>query len=156
MVVSTSVMFLDMLSEAIRRKGQTEPILEFEICEYNGSVKSLEERSNRIRHFNSASSGPKVLLMSATSGGTRLNVTGASHIIICEPFWTLGDKVQIVGRCHHLGQKKTLHIWDIFAGTSEIDVMLGGSAQRKARFAELMNQRFISKEPNTLLAGVMA
>lgn len=43
MITSGVVIFLDMVKEAIKRRAQTEIEFEFEIREYNGTIKSFEE-----------------------------------------------------------------------------------------------------------------
>lgn len=110
MIVSGMVMFLDIVKEAIKRRAQTEIEFEFEIGEYNGTIKSVEERAELIRTFNHPGSGLIVLLLSAQAGGTGLNVAGASHIIISEPFWTPTLKEQVAGRAHRMPQDKEVHI----------------------------------------------
>ncbi|KPM36937.1 hypothetical protein AK830_g9629 [Neonectria ditissima] len=150
-VVSTFVMFLDILKEAIRREAQTNALFTFDVCEYNGSIKSSEARSSCIRTFNAPSNCLRVLLMSATAGGTGLNIIGASHIIISEPFWTPGERVQVEGRPYRLGQKRVVHCWDMVGDLSSIDVTLRSSAKWKSAFNATMNDHLVRNDVDHLI-----
>ncbi|KAF4997763.1 hypothetical protein FDECE_11985 [Fusarium decemcellulare] len=86
----------DLVKEAMRRRMATDPPFRVTVADYNGTIKSLDERAGIVRRFNLQYGGPQVLLLSAAAGGTGLNLAGASRVILCEPFWAPGLKQQTV------------------------------------------------------------
>ncbi|KAF4468258.1 global transactivator [Fusarium albosuccineum] len=98
--VSSSVMFLHIVKEAMCRRVATNPQFEVTVVDYNGAIRSLDERAEIVRQFNLRYGGPQVLLFSAAAGGTGLNLAGASRVILCEPFWAPGLKQHVIGRAH--------------------------------------------------------
>lgn len=86
-VGSASVKFLNLINEVLTRKvklGYPDLI----IYEFNGSIKSVEDRTNIADSLNlPVNEGrPTVLLLSAACGGVGLNLHGGSHLIIAESF----------------------------------------------------------------------
>ncbi|KAJ4420286.1 hypothetical protein N0V85_000634 [Neurospora sp. IMI 360204] len=155
MISATSVKFLDILHEAIRRlaklrgtyqdevddeslrlvggwkfindslytKGM-DYLTEAKVAEYNGTM-SIQQRDAVLRKFNQPScKGHSILLISSTSGGIGINVTGASDLIICEPHWAPGLRDQIIGRIWRMSQKRSVGIWDILARSAIDDLIL--------------------------------
>jgi SNF2 family DNA or RNA helicase len=127
-VASSFLMYLDIVSELIRRNKR----LTFRVAEYNGTITSSEERAAILGAFNARDSGPRLLLLSAAAGGTGLNVTGASHLIICEPFWSAGQEEQLIGRVHRMSQDRPVKIYKLSAPLSEIDTNISKIADMKA------------------------
>lgn len=86
-VASGSVLFLEVTNEALTRLQQ-DVHGELTSIEFNGSIKSMDERYKRAQLFNRpvGEPGPKVMLPSALAGGTGLNLHGGSRVITCEPF----------------------------------------------------------------------
>ncbi|KAI9166636.1 DNA repair protein rad8 [Paramyrothecium foliicola] len=90
-VVSQFVLLLDIVKEALRRMrsqevpGQT--TFACDVAEFNGTIKKAQDRTDVIKTF-SLDNGPEILLLSVGSGGTGLNITAASHIILSEPLWS--------------------------------------------------------------------
>jgi superfamily II DNA or RNA helicase len=99
-ITSSFVKALDIVKEVLARNKVLHPK---RILELNGTVSALE-RSLGLEHFNESGSY-EILLLSVGCGGFGLNITGASHMIIFEPFWTPGLRVQVIGRADRLGQK---------------------------------------------------
>lgn len=144
-ITSTSVMFLDIMKEAMSRRAGIESVFEFEVAEYNGTV-SLDKRVEVVRRFNPPDTGPRVLLLGAASGGTGLNLAGASHVIIAEPFWTPGLEVQVTGRAYRMPQGKMVYVCRIFCPQSDIDMHLIKSVTGKTSFLQSVEPFFIRND----------
>jgi superfamily II DNA or RNA helicase len=108
-IISSSVLFLDIILESISRLSQTESIFQFKVSEFNGTLK-VHQRAEIISEFNKATGQTRVLLASSGVGGTGVNMHGASHLILTAPFWTPGEREQAKGRVHRLGQKRKVYI----------------------------------------------
>ncbi|KAH7165394.1 P-loop containing nucleoside triphosphate hydrolase protein [Dactylonectria macrodidyma] len=141
MVVSGYVIFLHVVREAMRRRPRGNVILDSSIAEFHGGM-SLNDRSEIVRQFNTES-GPKIILLSAVSGGTGLNLSAASHIIICEPFSAPELRNQVISCAHRMPQTKNARVYDMIAGLSEIYYLKMTSAKKKQGFADEVNLFFI-------------
>lgn len=51
---------------------------------------------------------PCVFLISLKAGGTGLNLTSASHVVIFDPWWNPAVEAQAIDRTHRIGQDKTV------------------------------------------------
>lgn len=51
---------------------------------------------------------PSVFLISLKAGGTGLNLTSASHVILFDPWWNPAVEAQAIDRTHRIGQDKTV------------------------------------------------
>lgn len=134
LVVSLSVMFLDIVKEALRRTSQQEPNMDSIVSEYNGSM-NARERSETLRQFNHPNNGSVlVMLMSAhAGGGVGVNVTSASHMILCDVFGDPDTDMQAISRIHRLGQTRPVHLYRLFCPDSRIDTYVNDSRERKER-----------------------
>ena len=52
----------------------------------------------------------KVMLVSLRAGNAGLNLTAASRIIICDPFWNPFIEMQAVDRAHRIGQQREVKV----------------------------------------------
>ncbi|PYZ97418.1 hypothetical protein CR205_02120 [Alteribacter lacisalsi] len=74
----------------------------------NGSMK-MKERFQLVDRFNQGEAGP-VLLVSIRTGGTGLNMTGASEVIHYDRWWNPAVDRQAADRVHRIGQTKPVTI----------------------------------------------
>lgn len=51
---------------------------------------------------------PCVFLISLKAGGSGLNLTAASHVVIFDPWWNPAVEAQAIDRAHRIGQDKTV------------------------------------------------
>ncbi|KPM35558.1 hypothetical protein AK830_g11021 [Neonectria ditissima] len=150
-IVSASVMFLDIMKEALHRHVQREASFQLQISEYNGTIESPKQRAEVVRNFNETMGRTAVLLLSATAGGTGLNLAGASHIIISEPFWTAGLEEHVIGRAHRMPQDKPVHVYKFLAELSDIDMYLHKSVAKKRAFSGVVNPWFIRADEDEFI-----
>jgi SNF2 family DNA or RNA helicase len=50
------------------------------------------------------------MLVSLRAGNAGLNLTAASRIIICDPFWNPFTEMQAVDRAHRIGQQREVKV----------------------------------------------
>lgn len=129
-VSSRLVLFLDMMQEALSRDNESDTSAGYDVAMFNGTVEP-DDQADILSRFNDSSRTPNILLLSAASGGTGLNITGANHLIICEPSWSPGSLEQLVGRVNRMPQEKVVYIYDVFAELSAIDTMMRESVKGK-------------------------
>ncbi|KAB5555002.1 P-loop containing nucleoside triphosphate hydrolase protein [Coniochaeta sp. 2T2.1] len=129
-VSSQSVKFLDILSEALRRKVLQVGVPPFNTAHFSGLIPTTAARFQVIKSFNEAGRDPWVLFLSTEAGGTGLNIAGANHLIISEPLWSSGQEQQLKGRIERMPQPKEMHIYHFIAAKSEIDIFFNNVTMR--------------------------
>jgi SNF2 family DNA or RNA helicase len=72
------------------------------------------------------------VLITAGSGGTDSDLTVASHVILCEPWWLDSDEQQAIGRTYRLDQELPVHVYNIHGIDSLVDVVLTRLNTKKA------------------------
>ncbi|GAA6021991.1 hypothetical protein JCM10207_002399 [Rhodosporidiobolus poonsookiae] len=75
----------------------------------------MVEGFNRGSHKNNF-----VFLLSSKSGGTGLNIIGASRLVMLDPDWNPSSDAQAMARIHREGQKRTCVLYRLFT-TGTID-----------------------------------
>lgn len=97
---------------------------------YDGGMRP-EHRDAAVRRFMD-DPGCRVMLVSLTAGNAGLNLTAASNVIVCEPFWNPFTEDQAVDRAHRIGQKRAVTVYRVLvAGTVE-DRILALQAKKRA------------------------
>lgn len=77
-------------------------------CRLDGSMISAE-RDQQIEEFKTNES-KTVLLVSLHAGGTGLNLTAASRVILCDVWWNSSVEQQAIDRVHRIGQKRSVQV----------------------------------------------
>jgi SNF2 family DNA or RNA helicase len=120
LVFSQFVRCLDLLAEEMR--GREVP---FHVL--TGSTTNREEV---VQAF---TSDPRacVFLISLKAGGTGLNLTAASYVVLFDPWWNPAVEAQAIDRTHRIGQDRTVVAYKMLAeGT--IEERIWELQQRKA------------------------
>jgi SNF2 family DNA or RNA helicase len=74
---------------------------------------------------------PSVFLISLKAGGTGLNLTAASYVVLFDPWWNPAVEAQAIDRTHRIGQDRTVIAYRMLAlGT--IEERIWDLQQRKA------------------------
>jgi len=74
---------------------------------------------------------PCVFLVSLKAGGTGLNLTAASYVVLFDPWWNPAVEAQAIDRSHRIGQDRTVIAYRLLArGT--IEEKIWELQQRKA------------------------
>jgi SNF2 family DNA or RNA helicase len=135
-IASSVLMFLDVINEAISREFRLrENMHDVRVREFNGTMDS-EARQRVLADFNNPLSTCRVLLLSITAGGTGLNITGGSRLIICEPQWSPGLEEQLIGRAHRMPQDKHVHAYRVWAENSDLDITIREQLKDKVKIKE--------------------
>jgi len=133
--------FLDLLEVALAQA-------EISFVRLDGSL-SQSERQAILHKFKSGRIG--VLLCSLKAAGVGLNLTNATNVIICDPWWNPAVEEQAIMRVHRLGQKSTVKVTRLIVKDSieermlqvqerkrlMCDGALGGSSDRATRLEDL-------------------
>ncbi len=100
---------------------------------------STRERGAVVAEFQSAT-GPPVMLVSLKAGGTGLNLTAASYVVLFDPWWNPAVEAQAIDRSHRIGQDRTVIAYRLLArGT--IEEKIWELQQRKAALSrELLGE----------------
>jgi SNF2 family DNA or RNA helicase len=111
LVYSQWTRFLDRIESSLTGKTPFERL--------DGSTQNRGEIVNRFQSEN----GAKVFLLSLQAGGVGLNLTRASHVIFCDPWWNPFVELQAEDRAYRMGQEKpvTIHRM-LMEGTLEMDI----------------------------------
>ncbi|KAH8555022.1 SNF2 family N-terminal domain-containing protein [Umbelopsis sp. PMI_123] len=100
-VFSQFVNFLDLVNWRLSRAG-------FECVKLDGTMSPLQ-RDAAIKHF-MTNPNVTVFLISLKAGGVALNLTEASRVFICDPWWNPAAELQAMDRIHRLGQYRPIKI----------------------------------------------
>ncbi|MFT3783409.1 MAG: DEAD/DEAH box helicase [Nibricoccus sp.] len=73
-----------------------------------------ENRQELIERFQSPD-GPPVFLLSLKAGGTGLNLTAASYVVLYDPWWNPAVEAQAIDRTHRIGQTETVNAYRLIA-----------------------------------------
>ena len=74
---------------------------------------------------------PCVFLVSLKAGGTGLNLTAASYVVLFDPWWNPAVEAQAIDRTHRIGQDRTVIAYRLLT-TSTIEEKIWDLQQRKA------------------------
>ncbi|KIM89720.1 hypothetical protein PILCRDRAFT_812522 [Piloderma croceum F 1598] len=94
------------------------------------SYARLDGSTNRARRtldiklFQQDQSPYKVFLISTKAGGLGINLTRASHVIMCDSDWNPQNDLQAIARAHRIGQTKTVKVYRLICRGSVEDQML--------------------------------
>lgn len=72
----------------------------------------ISKRSAVVDNFNNDESF-KLMLLTTKVGGLGLNLTGADTVVFLEHDWNPHSDLQAMDRAHRLGQKRTVHVYQL-------------------------------------------
>jgi E3 ubiquitin-protein ligase SHPRH len=73
------------------------------------------------------------LLLLLKSGSNGLNLTEATHVILCEPTLSPGVHAQAIARVQRIGQTQQTHVWrNVASGTVEESVIKSCASSQSA------------------------
>jgi len=113
LVFSQFVSMLDLIRNELEDRGRP-------FCFLTGQTK---DRHNVISDFQEAKD-PKTFLLSLKAGGSGLNLTSASYVILYDPWWNPAVENQAIDRCHRIGQESKVNAYRI---------LMRGSVEEKIR-----------------------
>ncbi|KAF8512943.1 SNF2 family N-terminal domain-containing protein [Hysterangium stoloniferum] len=137
---STKFQFIDKLFNKLLPKG--ERVLCF--SQWTGMLDMLEDymalrnisyarldgsvprarRTLDIKLFQQEQSPYQVYLISTHAGGLGINLTKASHVVLCDSTWNPQIDLQAIARSHRIGQTKDVKVYRLICQDSVEDQML--------------------------------
>ncbi len=85
---------------------------------------ATQNRAEVVRRFQE-DEGASVFLLSLKAGGSGLNLTAASYIILYDPWWNPAVEAQAIDRAHRIGQTQPVMAYRMITkGTIEEKIML--------------------------------
>lgn len=97
LLFSQFVKMLNLLKPQLEREGVPTRMLTGQTVKRQKLVDEFEQDPK-----------PGVFLISLKAGGTGLNLTAASHVILFDPWWNPAVEAQAIDRTHRIGQDKTV------------------------------------------------
>ena len=112
LIFSQYVKMLKIIETAFRADG----------TEYFYMDGDTKDRMELVEKFNNGEK--KVFLLSLKVGGVGLNLTGADHVIIVDPWWNPAVEEQAWSRAHRIGQTKKVVVTKLYSkGTIEEKIL---------------------------------
>ncbi|KAJ9075847.1 DNA repair protein rad16 [Entomophthora muscae] len=124
-VFSQFVNFLDLVYWRLTRAG-------FACCRLDGRM-SPAQRDAIIKTFMQRHEFT-VFLISLKAGGIALNLTEASRVFLCDPWWNPAVEDQAMDRIHRLGQRRPIKITRLVVENSIESRILQLQAKKHALF----------------------
>jgi SNF2 family DNA or RNA helicase len=97
LVFSQFVRCLELIRAELRERGIAHHML----------TGKTRDRENVVERFQSDEQ-PAVFLVSLKAGGTGLNLTAASYVVLFDPWWNPAVEAQAIDRTHRIGQTRTV------------------------------------------------
>ncbi|MDX2167258.1 MAG: DEAD/DEAH box helicase, partial [Deltaproteobacteria bacterium] len=120
LVFSQFVQLLKLLGTALKARG----------IKYHQLTGATTKREQVVAAFQE-DPDPAVFLISLKAGGTGLNLTAASYVVLFDPWWNPAVEAQAIDRTHRIGQDRTVIAYRMLAlGT--IEERIWELQQRKA------------------------
>ena len=111
LVFSQFVECLKLIEDACRRRSVPFHVL-------TGST-STKDRADVVQRFTD-DERPCVFLVSLKAGGTGLNLTAASDVVLFDPWWNPAVEAQAIDRTHRIGQTRSVTAYKLLTeGTIE-------------------------------------
>jgi SNF2 family DNA or RNA helicase len=100
LVFSQFVSMLDIIKEELEDRDRP----------YSYLTGQTKNRHEVISDFQETKE-PKVFLLSLKAGGSGLNLTSASYVILYDPWWNPAVENQAIDRCHRIGQESKVNAY---------------------------------------------
>lgn len=101
LIFSQWTSMLDIIEFHVQLEGH-------EICRLDGSM-TLSARQKQVELFKTSATH-NVFLISLAAGGTGLNLTAASNVILTDVWWNPAVEEQAIDRAHRIGQKRDVNV----------------------------------------------
>jgi superfamily II DNA or RNA helicase len=120
LLFSQFVQCLRLLAAEMAQRGIAHHVLTGQTTKRDTVVRGFQEDER-----------PGVFLISLKAGGTGLNLTAASYVVLFDPWWNPAVEAQAIDRTHRIGQDRTVIAYRLIArGT--IEEKIWELQQRKA------------------------
>ncbi len=113
LVFSQFVSMLDIIRDQLEERERP----------YSYLTGQTKDRHSVISDFQETKE-PKTFLLSLKAGGSGLNLTAASYVILYDPWWNPAVENQAIDRCHRIGQESKVNAYRL---------LMRGSVEEKIR-----------------------
>ena len=117
--------------------SKIEPALLSRNIEFARLDGKTRDRQSVVETFQSDSGAP-VLLASLQAGGTGLNLTGADHVFLTDPWWNPAVEDQAASRAHRMGQARPVFVHRLVAKDT-VEERILALQQRKRELGTLVD-----------------
>lgn len=114
-------------------------------CYIDGSTK---DRQQQVETFQNNDDFP-FFLLSLKAGGTGLNLTRASYVLLLDPWWNPAAEAQAFDRAHRIGQTNKVFVYKFITRGTVEEKILRLQEEKKALF-----QTMIDEQPEALAAKI--
>jgi len=123
LVFSQFVRCLDLIALELQRRNMPQHLLTGQSTNREKIVRDFQEDE-----------AASVFLISLRAGGTGLNLTAASYVVLFDPWWNPAVEAQAIDRTHRIGQDKTVIAYRLVA-SGTVEEKIFELQQRKAALA---------------------
>ncbi len=146
LVFSQFVRCLDLLGTEMDARGIRRHVL----------TGSTVRRDEVVAAF-AADPEPCVFLLSLKAGGTGLNLTAASYVVLFDPWWNPAVEAQAIDRTHRIGQDRTVIAYRLVAKGTIEERILALQEQKAAMVRDVLGEdgfaRAITRDDLEYLLG---
>jgi len=146
LVFSQFVRCLDLLRRDMTARGIRHHVL----------TGSTVRRDDVVAAF-AADREPCVFLLSLKAGGTGLNLTAASYVVLFDPWWNPAVEAQAIDRTHRIGQDRTVIAYRLVARGTIEERIVELQARKAAMVRDVLGEdgfaRTLTRDDLTYLLG---
>ena len=103
-----------------------------------------ENRQDLVRQFQ-APEGPPVFLLSLKAGGSGLNLTAASYVVLYDPWWNPAVEAQAIDRTHRIGQTEHVIAYRLLARGTVEEKIRALQKEKAALAASVVQEESLAK-----------
>jgi superfamily II DNA or RNA helicase len=108
----------------------------FNYCYIDGST---TDRQEQVEKFQSDDDYP-FFLLSLKAGGTGLNLTRASYVLLLDPWWNPAAEAQAFDRAHRIGQTNKVFVYKFITRSTVEEKILLLQDEKKALFHTMIDE----------------
>ncbi len=97
-----------------------------------------------------------VFLISLKAGGVALNLTAASRVFICDPWWNPAAENQATDRAHRIGQQRPVTVYRLIMKNSIEEKIIKLQENKKLLSDSLLEESFINDEIEVNLEYILS
>jgi len=112
--------------------------LEAEERPYSYLTGQTQDRGKVIEEFQTTED-PSVFLLSLKAGGSGLNLTSASYVILYDPWWNPAVEAQAIDRAHRIGQTRPVFAYRLIARNTVEEKILALQDQKRELAASIIS-----------------
>ncbi|WP_130735329.1 DEAD/DEAH box helicase [Flavobacterium sp. J27] len=112
-------------------------------CLLTGNT-TLKDREKQVTQFQENNS-KLLFFISLKAGGTGLNLTKASYVLLLDPWWNPFAELQAIGRAHRIGQKNQVNVVR-FIAKDTIEEKINQLQQSKKEISDSIIENTIPEE----------